>query len=251
MRQLVLSLVLGIIFLFLGVTCASGHMFWLNSNTYNPEKGETIFIEIGFGHKFPRDQAVKDKQLAEVYALNPSGQKVSVNKIFPAFYSFTPSQDGYYQVIATMKPGFVSKTPGGHKLGNKKDTENAISCFRFNMTATALIEVGDSNKGYSSKNKTPLQLLVITAPEEMGSSSSLSIKALFQGEPQAGVKIMSTYAGYKDHWVIEKETNEQGLVKFQTQHKGPWYIRAKYNKPYPDKDVCDQYYYSSCLTLNF
>ncbi len=251
MRQMVISLPLGLVFLFLGATCAFGHMFWINSNSYSPKSGETVFVEIGFGHKFPRDQAIKDKQIKEVYALNPSGDRVAVNKIFPAFYTFTPSQEGCYQVIAVMEPGFVSKTPGGHKLGNKKENDNAVSCFHFNMTATALLEVGDSTQDYDTKNKTPLQLLVLTDPDELGTGSTLSVMALFKGKPQAGVKIMSTYAGYKDHWVIEKETNKEGIVEFETDHKGPWYVRAKYNKPYPDKDVCDQYFYSSCLTLDF
>jgi uncharacterized GH25 family protein len=251
MKHRLLAIAFGLVFFVLSATCVSAHMFWLNTSTHTPQPDETVFVEIGFGHSFPRDQLIQEAQIAEVYALGPNGQKKEVQEIFPTFYALTPSQEGCYQVVARMKPGYVSKTPGGMKLGNKKDTKNALSCFRFDMTATALLKVGDSAQGYSQKNASPLQLIPMKQPEALQNKDFLPIKVLFKGKPQANVTVMTTYVGYTDHWVYEKTSNEKGIVRFELNHQGPWLIRAKYNRPYPDTSVCDEYAYSSCLTIGF
>lgn len=251
MKKLFLTTLISFFVVLLSGAYAGAHMVWLNANDYSPELGQTVFVEIGFGHKFPCDQVIQEKQIQEVYALNPEGKKIKLEKIFTSFYRFTPESEGCYQLMAKLNPGFVSKTPAGHQLGNKKQVEQAVSCFRFNMTAKAVVEVGGSANGLENKSDHALQLIPLKNPSDLSLGEKLPIKALFKGQPQAGVTIDSTYKGYKDHWVAEAKTDEKGLAQFEINHKGPWLFRAKYYRPYPDKSVCDKYFYCSSLNLGF
>ena len=89
---------------------AHAHMLWLNLNSYHPQIGETVWIEIGWGHKYPRDQVIGEGWLEDVLVLTPNGKQLSAENIFPAFYRFIPEKSGTYQVVAKLKPAFVSIT---------------------------------------------------------------------------------------------------------------------------------------------
>ncbi len=225
-------------------------MLWLNAHDSAPKLGDTVFVEIGFGHHYPSDQKIKKGQLKEVYALSPDGERVEMEEIFPSFYRFLPSDKGCYQLIGKLDPGFVSKTPTGHKLGNKKEIENAISCFRFDMTAKTLVEVGGSSKGFENKSNHPLKIMPLKKTSELSPGATLPVKVFFQDKPQSKVTIKATYADHKDHWAVERKTNDKGIAKIKLTNKGPWLIKAEFNQPYPQKSVCDKYFYSCTLNLN-
>jgi len=263
------GLLLTICLMFVCVTStANGHMFWLNASNYSPKAGETVWLEIGFGHQFPRDELIKEGRVEQVYALGPSGKELNVQKIFPSFYQFTPPTEGAYQIIATMKPGFVSKTTDGRKLGSKKDHSNAVDCFAFRMTAKALISVGPSKGGPSKESKKPLEILALKNPVNLKVGQTLPLKVMFNGRPLAGAEVKAAHTGHtthkKDqhahtghgkgmhqHWAQEAESNSEGIVQIILTFKGPWMFTTSHKTPYPDKNECDDYSYRTSLTLSF
>ncbi|WP_054698406.1 DUF4198 domain-containing protein [Desulfosarcina cetonica] len=76
---------------------AHAHNLWLNPDNYFPAVGTTVEIGIGWGHTYPAnrvDQQIKDGQLENIQAVDPSGATVDL----------TQMSTGKYQ-LAIDKPG--------------------------------------------------------------------------------------------------------------------------------------------------
>jgi len=230
---------------------ASAHMVWINASNFAPDAGQEVYVRIGWGHEYPRDQMVNPNMVKEIKVLGPEGDQMQTRRIFPDVLRFTPKSKGTYRVIVQIQPGFVSKTPTGHKLGNKKELDNAVTCFRHNMTAKAVIQSGASEATGNGQDGLALQLVPLKDPSELDPGDKLPVRALFQGEPQSGVTVKSTSRGHDGEWVSEKKTNQKGIARFEVDGEGAWMFRAEYRKPYPEQSVCDQYFYTSALNVSF
>jgi uncharacterized GH25 family protein len=230
---------------------ASAHMVWINASDFAPDAGQEVYVRIGWGHEYPRGQVVNPNIVEQVKVLGSGGQEVATKRIFADVFRFTPKSKGTYRVLVQIKPGFVSKTPTGHKLGNKKELDNAVTCFRHNMTAKAIIQTGASDRTDNGQDGLALQLVPLKDPSELSPGDKLPVRALFQGEPQSGVTVKSTSRGHDGEWVSEKKTDKEGIARFEVDSSGAWMFRAEYRKPYPDQSVCDQYFYTSALNVSF
>jgi len=230
---------------------ASAHMLWINASDFSPDPGQEVHVRIGWGHEYPRDQMINPDIIREVKVLAPDGTQTQAERIFPDLYRFTPTTQGMYQIIVQTEPGFVSKTPQGHKLGNKQELDNAVSCFRHRMNAKALIQAGSAEESISGRDDLALQLIPIEDPAELDPGDTLAVKALFKGEPQSGVTVKASSRDHEEPWISEQKTNQEGVVNFKVKEEGPWMFRAEYRKPYPDESVCDEYFYTSALNVGF
>ena len=241
--------------LILTATSTQAHMLWFNTNDYTPDPGKTVWLEIGWGHKYPRHEAINEGWIERVYALDPNGQEVAVEKIFPAFYRFTPTTKGTYRIIANLKSGFLSITEQGHKLGSKKDVTDVVSCFQYIMNAKALIEVGGKKDGFSRRSEELLEIIPLKDPASLKLGDTLPLKIMFQGKPLAEIKLQGTYSGFKtdkkNPWAVEKNSDSQGVVQVKLTSKGQWLFKTNHKTPYPDKAEADEYSYSTSLTIGF
>jgi uncharacterized GH25 family protein len=238
----------------LGISSAQAHMLWLNADNYSPRSGDSVSIEIGWGHAFPREQFISQGRLEEVYALDPQGEKTQLKKIFPSFYQFTPKAEGAYRIVAVLKSGFLSITPDGHQHGNRKELSKVVTCFQYIMDAEAWIRVGDRKSDFSAKAQAPLKLVPMSDPMTAKVGQIFPLKVMFQGKSLAGVKVSGTFAGRKagkdDHWAVEQETGPDGIARVRLESNGHWFFRVTHKAPYPDKSVADDYSYGSSLTFN-
>ncbi|MFP3870535.1 MAG: DUF4198 domain-containing protein, partial [Syntrophobacteria bacterium] len=124
------------LFLIMGLVAAPpawAHLLWLNVENFQPSPNETVHVEIGWGHKFPTDGVIKEGMLEEIYALDASGEKVSVEQISQTRFTFSPKTPGVYRIVAGVHPGFVSKTTRGYKLAPKTGLEEVLLCFRYDI----------------------------------------------------------------------------------------------------------------------
>ena len=251
----VISIILAGMLITLTAASAQAHMLWFNTNQHKADPGETVWLEIGWGHKYPRHEAIKEGWIEDVYALTPNGEKIAVEKIFPAFYRFTPTVEGTYRIIANLKSGFLSITKQGHKLGSKKDVTDVVSCFQYIMNAKALIEVGGKKDGFSRRSEELLEIIPLKDPASLKLGDTLPLKIMFQGKPLAETKLQGTYSGFKanekNHWALEKNSDSEGIVRVKLSTKGQWLFKTGHKIPYPDKAEADEYSYSTSLTFGF
>jgi len=224
-----------------------------NASNYSPDPGETVWIEIGWGHKYPRDQVMTEGRLERVYIIDAKGQELPVEKIFPSFYKFTPRTKGAYQIIAKLNPVFLSKTTEGRKLGNKKSLSNVVSCTQYIMNGKAMIEVGGDKEGFSRQTAEPLGILPLKDPGSLAVGDTLPVKIVFEGKPLAGAKLQCTYTGYEadkeKHWAVEKDSDSKGIVRVKLNANGQWLFNTSHTTPYPDKSEADEYSYRTSLTI--
>jgi uncharacterized GH25 family protein len=234
---------------------AQAHILWLNASNYAPQAGETIWLEIGFGHTYPRDELMKEGRIERVYAVTPDGRETAAEEIFPAFYKFTPDTQGTHMIVAVLKSGFVSKTTDGRKLGNKKNLTDVVSCFAFRMTAISVITVGPKNHSLPQKTDKILEIQALKNPASLQQGDVLPLRIMFKGKPLAGASFKAAckncVTDKKHSWAQESESNSQGIVQVRLTSVGPWMFTTTYEVPYPDTDECDNYMYRTSLTIGF
>ena len=150
-----------------------------------------------------------------------------------------------------MKPGFVSNTTTGRKLGSRKTLDNVVSCFAYRIMADTLVCCGSSGKDGIDATNESLEIVPLQNPAEMDNGGKLPVKVLFEGKPLSGVAVTATRAGLDKEDTVKAATDGKGMATLQLPHEGPWMLMARYKMPYPDKGECDEYSYCKTLTLQF
>ena len=257
--RLILILNLGVVFLI--AISANAHMLWLTPESNAVSVGESVQIEIGFGHEYPHGKMEKKGMLASVYAVAPDGTEIDAEATSPSTYTFTPEQEGIYRIYSALKPGFVSNTVSGRKLGNKQSLENVVDCFAYRISAVTAIRCGQSEAGEAKRGNPELDIVPVRDPANLGKGDTLALKVLFKGKPLAGASITPAAAahhhggghshGHGHSHNANVETDSDGIARIKLKSDGWWLFTARHQMPYPDRDKCDSYSYSTSLTIEF
>lgn len=231
---------------------SQAHMFWLLTDKDAPNVNEPVQVEIGFGHKFPQDEEIKEERLGSVKALGPDGREVALKKISTSRYEFVPPAAGVYLLSAQVVPGFVTRTPQGVKMQNKKGVPDANLCFHFDMAAKTFVFVGGQKQGFDQSAQTALEIVPLQDPYNLKKDADLAVQVKFQGKPLAGAEVKFTYDGWPDPqkpFAIIGKTDAQGKIQVKLNTPGKWLIIASHKTPYPSPEECDENLYSASLTF--
>ncbi|MBN1843678.1 MAG: DUF4198 domain-containing protein [Deltaproteobacteria bacterium] len=231
---------------------AWGHMLWLLADNYHPDIGDTVQIEINWGHHFPKEELNKEGILKRVYALDPSGHTVDLKQVSMSKYELTVKQKGVYPIFAQINSGVYTKTTDGYKRQNKKGLDNALKCVSYDMRAKTVICAGGQRQGVSQEADDLLEIVLLENPGRLKEGDLLPVKVLFQGKPLSREYLYATYVGFSDQsetYAFSTMTNKDGEAKIKLVKKGAWLAKVPYKLPYPDLAECDEYYY--CATLTF
>ena len=148
---------------------AHAHCLWLNIDNDQANVGQAVRIEIGWGHKYPRDEVIKEGFLNQVYAIDSKGAKIPLKQTSPTEFEFVPTGEGVYPILADIHPGFLSKTADGYKLAPKTGLDNVVSCFRYDIRAKAeplsSVDVRATYAGFSDQ---PNTFALTTRTDEKG-----------------------------------------------------------------------------------
>lgn len=231
---------------------AHAHSLWLNIDNAQPGVGQVVPIEIGWGHKFPKDEIIKEGFLKELYGVDPNGERVAVEQISLTEYEFVPKAPGTYTLLANTHPGFLSKTTEGYKLQSKKGLENVVSCFRYDIRAKAFVYVGKEAKDPEKAFGDILEIVPLKSPKDVKKGETLPVKILFEEKPLAAVEVKATYAGFSDEphtFAVNTTTNGQGVAHIKILEKGDWMVNIVHEVPYPHPEECDKYRNNCSLTF--
>lgn len=231
---------------------ATAHLFWLVPDKDQVAPGETVIVEVGFGHQFPGERDLKPGQLHWLRVTDSEGREVPARQLSHDRYEFTPPAPGYYRIQAELKPGFVSRTPTGMKLGTKKEVPEAEYSFHFIFQAQALIRAGEAPAARFPAAISGLELQPQQPPVGLAAGAALPLRLCFNGQPLPDAKIEIVGAGEKDAHqpgLPPLVTNAQGEAVFTVPASGPWLLVAGYKLPYPDRQVADEIFYRQFLFL--
>jgi len=230
---------------------SQAHMFWLLTDKDAPEVNEPVQVEIGFGHKFPKDEEIKADRLGPVKAMGPDGQELALKKISTTTYELTPPTAGVYAVSAQLIPGFVTRTPQGMKMQAKKGVPDANFCFRFDMAGKTLVNIGDPKQGFDRTVKSTLEIVPLKSVNALKGGETLPVKVVFQSKPLAGAEIKYTHDGWADPekpFATLGKTDAQGEIQVKLDKPGRWLLIASHKTPYDHPEECDENYFSASLT---
>lgn len=228
------------------------HLFWLLPEPAVSQSGQPVQVEIGFGHKFPRDEELKAERLQFFKVLGPDGKEVPMKELSAVRFEFTPVQAGTYLVVAAIKPGFVSRTPEGMKMANKKEAPNATNCFRFDFAAKTLVNVGPGPTGFDRLAQTSLEIVPLKSPASLKVGEELPVQVLFQGKPLPEVEVKATHDQWQDPkemFAIKGKTDAQGKYALKIDQPGQWLLVVNHKTPYPDPAEADDNFYLGSLTF--
>jgi uncharacterized GH25 family protein len=232
---------------------AGAHSMWLNMDGNLFTKGQTVTVDIGWGHKFPKDGELKEGMLKEIVAIAPHGQRMHLKKISNTRFEFVPEEAGAYVICGHVHPGFVSRTTEGYKMGPKSDFEKAISCFHYDIRTRTSIRVGDPANIAVPGTGDPLEILPLENTFILKAGADFPVKVLFNGTPLAGASVCATYAGFSDKpndFAQTVETAKDGTAVIKITHKGDWMISVTHEIPYPDPKECDTNKYNATMTVD-
>jgi len=231
---------------------SEAHFFWLLSDQASSEVGKPVQVEIGFGHKFPKDEEIKPERLQFIKVLGPGGQEVPLKKDSAVRYKFIPPTAGTYVVLAQMLPGFVTRTPQGMKMQNKKGIPDANLCFRFDFATKTLVSAGKNPEGFDQSVKSTLEVIPLKDPGSLKAGDELPVKVIFQGKPLSGAEIKVTNDKWndpKEPFALKAKTDAQGELRLKLDKPGRWLIIASHKTPYHDLTECDDNMYQGSLTF--
>ncbi|CAK8724229.1 DUF4198 domain-containing protein [Candidatus Electrothrix laxa] len=254
MRKIIAATVLSIGLSGLFSSLALAHYPWINADDYSPHTGETPKLTVGWGHRYPLGSFLRMENVENMSLRNPTGLEIPLQIIDAA--EFKPGEAlekaGMYTVAALRKSGFYTKTTEGGKRQSKEGLKNVIKCSRSHMASKALLAVGDAaiNMDINPVGH-PLEIIPRVNPAALRAGDDLPVQVLLKGKPYSG-RIFATYMGFsteKDVFAYTAKTDRQGIGKIHLLQSGIWLIKAEYEEPYPDQNVCDVESFSATLTL--
>jgi len=231
---------------------SQAHLFWLLPEQTVTEVGKPVPVEIGFGHKFPRDEEIKAERLQFIKVLGPDGKEVPVQKLSQVKYEFTPAAAGTYAVVAQMLPGFVSRTAEGMKMQSKKEVPDANLCFRFDFAGKTLVSAGGQPRGFDRSVQSSLEVIPLKATTGLKVGAEFPVRVIFQGQPLAEAEIKVTHEHWADPqnpFAFTSKTDAKGEFTLKPDKPGRWLLIASHKTPYHDQAECDENRYLATLTL--
>ncbi len=232
---------------------AEAHFAWINLDNYNPEPGGNVQITIGWGHRYPLSGFLKQADLESIYLLNPAGKKESVLSV--SELQLEPENGlgstGPYVVAAQRKTGFYTKTAHGGKRQSKEGLSDVIKCYRSHMSMKAILNAGQGREEFIGRVEQPLEIIPLVNPADLRAGDYLPLEVMLHGKPFKGM-IYATYMGFsteKNVFAYTTRTDSRGRGMIRILQPGIWLLKAEYEQPYPDRDVCDVESFVATLTL--
>jgi len=240
------------IFLFWG-SLAGAHSLWLNMDGHRQGIGQPITIDIGWGHKFPKDGEIREGMLKEVVAIDADGKKTPLEQLSKTAFQFVPQAEGVYVIWASVHPGFVSKTTEGYKMGPKTGLDKVISCFHYDIRTKSFISVGDRKDMPVHTTGDPLEIIPLKDLFGLKQCAELPVKIVFKGKPLIKARVSASYAGFSEEpnvFVQTVETDKDGTARINLKGKGKWIVSVTHEIPYPDTKECDTNKFNVTMTFD-
>ncbi len=220
---------------------ALAHDFWIEPATFHPEVGQRVTIGLRVGDDFD----------GEPYARNPYHIR--------AFVLYAPSASNAVPGLVGAEPAGLIRIaePGLHLIGYwSTHTPLELPADRFEASlkreglehigreraargasdeaaveaffrcAKALLKVGDGpGRGYDRVLGLPLELVPEADPYRLAPGDELPLRALYLGEPLAGLKVVAMNAGAPEARVSGR-TAADGRVRLTLDRPGMWLIKG-------------------------
>ena len=234
------------------------HYLWLTVDNYNPSPGQEIAINIGWGHKFPRDDQPRAKMVRKMtfFLVNPQGKKIPLTIKAKGEKGVEPIRvklkaKGTYLAVLAVRT-FVSKTIEGYFYKPKNELKNVLESFWYEPVAKAIINVGAPGGNiYRKRLGYQFEIVPLENPANIKEGDMLPVYCLLKGKPTKAW-IYATYAGFsnlRNTFAWTTHTDKKMIAKVKILKKGLWLVKTEDSLPYKDPSKADSYKFISTLTF--
>ncbi|MGD9158620.1 MAG: DUF4198 domain-containing protein [Desulfobacteraceae bacterium] len=237
-------------------TKSSAHDIWIEADDFTPDSGKGISIKLAYDHRFPAIDILEEKNLKEIYMLDPASKKISIKKSSETEYKAIepPKEKGAYLIAAAQNARFWTKTIEGYKSDqSRKALENVISCTYSLKFGKGIINLGtEDGKSLFHPVGHDLEIVPMANPAKLHPGEILPVQILLKGKPLASSFVYATYKGFsteKDTYAFTTKTDSEGTAKIKILKRGIWLVATSYSEDYPDQGECDTSKYSATLTF--
>jgi uncharacterized GH25 family protein len=231
---------------------ARAHFLWLDPPAAPAQPGQPAGVTIGWGHGFPNSEDCDAAKIDKVRAMGPEGGTAGLARRGELAYTLTPREPGCHLVLASYRPGFLTKTTQGYKHQDKQGLPEALHCFRYDLRAKALVPAGRGG-GCDRRAGDTLEIVPRSDPSQLRPGDTLPVLVLYQGRPLAGAGVRATHAGFSEQpnrFAWQGATDARGVALVPLTRSGLQMIAVTHQLPYPQPERCDQIMYKYALTFH-
>lgn len=238
-----------------GLTCsvAVAHDLWINLSKHHVVTGDTVKVYLGWGHDYPFSDLLSLDRLKSLEMITPSGKRevLMPKKCVPGT-PISVLETGTYLVSAVMKPGYYTKTVGGHTFKSKKESKDVISSVWYEKFAKAAFS-SDTPLGTAYKKVLghTIEIVPVEDPTALKQDDTLHVKVLFRGKPLPKAFVYGSYLGFPapHAYAYATMTNANGIAGIRIVAPGVWRLMVRHHEAPKDPDLCDMMKYTAFFTF--
>ncbi len=238
-----------------GLTCsmAVAHDLWINLSKHHVVTGDTVKIYLGWGHDYPFSDLLSVDRLKSLEIVTPSGKReVLKPEKCVSGTPITALETGTYLVSAIMKPGYYTKTVGGHTFKSKKESKDVISSVWYEKFAKAVFS-SDTALGTAYKKVLghTIEIVPVEDPTALKQNDTLHVKVLFRGKPLPKTFVYGSYLGFTGphSYAYATRTNANGIAGIRIIAPGVWRLMVRYHEAPRNPNLCDIMKYTAFFTF--
>ena len=222
---------------------ADAHALWINMTDYHPafdaEKAlAKTKLYMGWGHHFPVDGYVSEKEFDRIWLTSPDGAETDVKLETTGFAAseLKLAKEGLYLIGVTRHASYNTKyrDEEGQSHLVKQDMTGLANVFSSTYSqqfAKTIFCVGDRTAGaFDRPLGQTLEIVPLVNPYEIvnNTGGDLPVLVLFEGEPAAHVKLSAKYEGFSqtDESSCATMTDKNGVAHIRITHWGPWIVKT-------------------------
>ncbi len=232
---------------------ALAHDLWINLSKHHVVTGDTVKIYLGWGHDYPFSDLLPIERLKSLEIITPSGKRevLKPEKCIPGT-PVTTLETGTYLVSAVMKPGYYTKTVGGHTFKSKRESKDVISSLWYEKFAKAVFS-SDTALGSAYKKVLghTIEIVPVEDPTTLRQNDTLHVKVLFRGKPLPKTFVYGSYLGFPGlhAYAYATRTNAEGIAGIRIIAPGIWRLMVQHHEMPRNPDLCDIMKYTAFLTF--
>ncbi|MDR0547904.1 MAG: DUF4198 domain-containing protein [Deltaproteobacteria bacterium] len=255
MKKLILLTVLAASLFLVGQ--AQSHDLWTAAE--NPTAGQPLTVVLGYGHGYPRPEAIAPERQSIFYPLeiiDAKGQKIPTKQgdVNFRFVTEKPIAKGSYLIASGYKPTFWTNTPSGSTNKGKNESPGATSCERWSRYTKGVVNIEGAADDYVTKpTGAKFEIVPLVNPAKVKVGGDVPFQVLYDGAPLPRVEVKGLFQGntHTSEGVYNyyAKTNKEGKGVYQVLTPGLQYLIVENIVPFPDQNVCDKE--ASDATLTF
>lgn len=230
--------------------CASAqaHDFWIEPATFRPDLDQRVSIGLRVGDDFDGVPYARNPYHIREFVLHAPSARSAVPGLAGAqpagliriaepglhligyWSTHTPLELPADRFEVSLKREGLEHVVRARAARGDSDKAATEAFFRC---AKALLKAGDgAGSGYDRVLGLPLELVPEADPYSLAPGDELPLRALYLGEPLAGLKVVAMNAGAPDAGVSGR-TGADGRVRLVLDRPGMWLIKGVHMVPAP------------------